>query len=78
MNDTAASPMSRRTPGSTRSALAAYPYYWRVRKWLPLMYGKRCRMVARGTMNAGLFEFKCGYRVVASRNSIRRVKADAA
>jgi hypothetical protein len=50
----------------------AYPYVWRVRKWLPWLHGKRCRMVARGTMNAGLFEFECGFRVVASRNSIRR------
>jgi hypothetical protein len=53
---------------------ANFPYYWRVRKWLPWMYGKRCRMLARGAMNAGLFEFECGYRVVASRNSIRKVK----
>ena len=52
-----------------------FPYVWRIRKWLPWMYGRRCRVVVRGrTMNSALFEFACGFRVVSSRNYIRKAQ----
>ena len=37
--------------------------------------GKRCRVLAMGRrMNSCLLEFEDGYRVVTSRNGIRRYK----
>lgn len=37
------------------------------------MHGRRCRVVARArTMNSALVEFDCGWRVVTSRNYLRR------
>ena len=47
--------------------------YWRVRKWLPDRYGQRCRVVARGRMNACLLEFEDGHRVVTNRWFIRKL-----
>lgn len=49
-----------------------YPYRWRVRTRLPWMFGRRCRVLARGKMNSCLVEFACGWRVVTSRNYIRK------
>jgi hypothetical protein len=37
--------------------------------------GERCRVVARGRMNSALIEFEDGYRVVTSRNGLRRAAA---
>jgi hypothetical protein len=34
--------------------------------------GERCRVVARGSMNSALLEFEDGFRVVTSRNGLRR------
>ncbi len=34
--------------------------------------GERCRVVARGEMNSAVIEFEDGYRVVTSRNGLRR------
>lgn len=34
--------------------------------------GERCRVLARGRMNSALIEFEDGYRVVTSRNGIKR------
>jgi hypothetical protein len=36
--------------------------------------GRRCRVVARGTMNSALIEFEDGYRVVTSRGGLRRAE----
>lgn len=33
---------------------------------------ERCRVIARGAMNSALIEFEDGYRVVTSRNGLRR------
>jgi hypothetical protein len=53
----------------------AYPYVWRVRTRLPERFGQACRMLVRArTMNSCLLEFEDGYRVVTSRNYIRRTK----
>ncbi|MGV3515606.1 hypothetical protein [Luteitalea sp.] len=49
-----------------------YPYVWRVRTRLPWLFGRRCRVLVRGRMNTALVEFTCGYRVVTSRNYLRK------
>lgn len=51
-----------------------FPYLWAWRR-RPAdrdRRGERCRVVARGTMNSALVEFEDGYRVVTSRNGLRR------
>ena len=65
--------------------MSGYPYCWTWRPkpgWdrgtPPRVFdrdrkGELCRVVSRGTMNSALLEFKDGYRVVTSRNGIRRV-----
>jgi len=52
--------------------MTAYPYYWRVRTRLPERYGQRCRVLVRGRMNSCLVEFEDGYKVVTSRNYVRK------
>ena len=58
-----------------------YPYYfpWKNKfskqcmtytKW-PALYGKRFRVIARGSKNSALVEFEDGQREVISRNAIR-------
>lgn len=49
-------------------------YFWRVRTRLPERFGERCRVLARGGMNSCLVEFADGYKVVTSRNYVRKVK----
>ena len=49
-----------------------YPYYWRVSTRLPERKGQPCRVIARGRMNSFLVEFMDGYRVVTSRNYLRK------
>lgn len=48
------------------------PYYWRVRSRLPERFGQFCRILARGKKNNALVEFADGYRVVTSRNYVRK------
>lgn len=51
-----------------------YPYIWRVKTRLPERFGQRCRVLVRAKrMNSALVEFEDGYRVVTSRNYLRRV-----
>jgi hypothetical protein len=47
-------------------------YVWRVRTRLPERFGQVCRVLVRGSMNSCLVEFLDGYRVVTSRNYVRR------
>jgi predicted SprT family Zn-dependent metalloprotease len=49
-----------------------YPYTWRVKTRLPERKGSPCRVLARGRMNSALVEFTDGYRVVTSRNYLRK------
>lgn len=49
-----------------------YPYYWRVKTRSAERKGERCRVLVRGAMNSCLVEFEDGYKVVTSRNYIRR------
>lgn len=51
-----------------------YPYYWRVRSRLAARFGYACRVVTRGRMNSALVEFENGYRVITSRDYLRRRK----
>ncbi|GAA0550123.1 hypothetical protein GCM10010172_35270 [Paractinoplanes ferrugineus] len=70
--------------------MTAYPYVWtwRNRTWqFPGITfkapwfgdgvdraGRRCRVVARGSMNSALVEFDDGWRVVTSRGGLRRAQ----
>lgn len=50
----------------------SYPYYWRVATRLPERKGQPCRVLVLGRLNSCLVEFEDGYRVVTSRNYLRR------
>ncbi len=51
-----------------------FPYVWYWRKHLPGRKGQRCRVLTRSRrMNSALIEFEDGFRVVTSRNALRRV-----
>jgi len=50
------------------------PYYWRVRSRFPERFGQRCRVLVRSRrMNSALVEFEDGFRVVTSRNYVRKL-----
>ena len=49
-------------------------YYWRVRTRLPERFGQRCDVIVRGKMNSCLVVFEDGYKVVTSRNYVRKVR----
>jgi hypothetical protein len=49
-------------------------YRWRVRSRLPERFGTTCRVLVRGRMNSCLVQFESdGYKVVTSRNYLRKV-----
>jgi hypothetical protein len=55
--------------------MMTYPYYWRVRTRLPERKGEPCRVLVRARrMNSCLVEFADGYKVVTSRNYLRKRK----
>jgi len=49
-----------------------YPYYWRVKTRLPERKGQKCRVLVRGKLNNALVEFEDGYRIITSRNYMRK------
>lgn len=49
-------------------------HFYRWRKYLPALYGRRCRVLARGSLNSCLVEFECGLRHVVSRYAVRKLK----
>lgn len=49
-------------------------YYWRVRTRLPSRFGCCCNVLARGRLNSCLVIFEDGYKVITSRNYVRRIK----
>ena len=49
-----------------------YPYIWRVKTRLPERKGTRCNVLVRGGMNSCLVEFEDGYKVITSRNYLRK------
>lgn len=53
-----------------------YPYRWRVRSRLPERFGQVCRVLVRSrAMNSALVEFADGFKVVTSRNYLRKVES---
>jgi hypothetical protein len=48
----------------------SYPYLYRWDR--QGRKGQRCRVIARGKMNSALVEFADGYRMVTSRNALRK------
>jgi hypothetical protein len=54
----------------------AWPYVWRVRTRLPERFGQRCRVLARFTMNSAAVEFADGFKVITSRNYLRKAKPE--
>ncbi|AMV24564.1 hypothetical protein VT84_09225 [Gemmata sp. SH-PL17] len=52
-----------------------YDRVYRWRRYRPELKGKRCRLLARGTMNSALVEFEGGEKHVVSRNAIRKAKS---
>lgn len=48
-------------------------YRWRVRTRLHERFGHTCKVLVRGRMNSCLVEFLDGYRVVTSRNYVRKL-----
>jgi hypothetical protein len=51
-----------------------YDRVYRWKKFRPDLCGRRCRLVALGTMNSRLVEFEDGTRHVVSAFAIRKVK----
>lgn len=49
-------------------------YAWRNNEKRITLYGRPCRIVARGTMNSIMIEFADGQREIVSRRSVRRLK----
>jgi len=53
--------------------LINYIYKWKNNSKRQSLYGKHCRVLARGKMNSALVEFENGDREVISRNALRRL-----
>jgi hypothetical protein len=51
-----------------------YVYRWRNNPKRATLYGRRCTIVVRGTMNSALVRFENGQLEVVSRNALRKVK----
>jgi len=47
-------------------------YIFRWGKYLPELKGRRCVVLARGSMNSALIRFECGLCHVVSRNALRK------
>ncbi len=47
-------------------------HWFRWRKYNPALYGRRCRVLARGRLNSVLIEFEGGEQCVCSRYAVRR------
>lgn len=62
-----------RLPRVRACAVTDYPYVWRVRTTFPERKGTRCRVLARSRrMNSALVEFEDGFKVITSRNYVRK------
>jgi hypothetical protein len=55
---------------SVAARLGPYIYFWNRQD----RKGQRCWMTARGTMNSCRLEFEDGFKMITSRNAIRREK----
>lgn len=63
--------MATRTP-SASDVSTVYVYCWK--KYNPALFGRRCRVISRGSMNSALVEFEDGFKCIVSRNALRRVR----
>lgn len=52
-------------------------YAWRNNEKRATLFGRQCRVVARGKMGSVLIEFEDGSREVVSRRALRRNTGDA-
>lgn len=52
--------------------MSTHVYRWR--KYLPDLFGRGCRVLARGAMNSVLVAFNDGTLHVVSRHAIRRAQ----
>lgn len=55
-----------------RARLRDWPYIYRWNRFG--RKGQRCKVTARGTMNSCRVEFEDGFKMITSRNAIRKVK----
>lgn len=55
------------------AARQLYRWFWRAR--LPDRHGQTFHVLARGKLNSCLVEFADGFRVITSRNALRKVPA---
>lgn len=58
------------------TTMTDYPYVWAWRS-RPVdrdRKGMRCRVLVRGSMNSALVLFEDGYKVVTSRNGLRKAR----
>ncbi len=54
-----------------------FDFVWRVKTRLPGRQGQRCRVLVRSSrMNSCLVMFEDGFKVVTSRNNVRKVRND--
>jgi len=51
-----------------------YVYVWKNNSKRAVLYGLRCRVVARLAQNSAIVEFDNGQRECVSRNALRKVK----
>lgn len=49
-----------------------YVYAWRNNEKRQTLYGRRCRVLARGSMNSIMIAFEDGQVEITSRNAIRK------
>lgn len=49
-------------------------HVYRWRKYRPELYGRPCRILARGRMNSVMVQFEDGTRHVVSRYAVRKIK----
>ena len=66
---------------SSHTGYSNFPFYYawlRRDLWGPAgcpLYKKRCRVIARGSMNSIMIEFEDGTRHVVSRNAVRAISS---
>jgi len=51
-----------------------FDHQWRWSSRLPQRKDRKCRVLAKGSMNSVLIEFEDGYKVIASRYAIKPIK----
>ena len=57
--------------------MTEYVYAWRNNDRRAALYGRRCRIVASGSLGTVLLVFENGERVTTSRRALRRAGRDA-